>query len=161
MSLSLFEWLERDHDRLDEILAACLRGETSSYVAFRGGLLRHIAIEEKFIFPAIRKVHGDSELLRQLHRDHAALSALLVPPPTAVEFEQMHRILLEHNPLEENDGGLYAIAASLPADVVESMSTASDALAAIPLAPHFDTEVTRRSIAVLVRDATESRYRTE
>lgn len=146
MSLSLFEWLEQDHNRLDEILAACLRGETSSYVEFRAGLLRHIAIEEKILFPAIRKAQGDSDLLRQLHRDHAALSALLVPPPTAVEFEQMHRILLEHNPLEENDGGLYAIAASLPA---------------VALAPHFDTEVTRRSIDILVKEAMENRYHAE
>jgi hypothetical protein len=161
VSLSLFEWLEQDHNRLDEILAACLRGETSSYVEFRGGLLRHIAIEEKILFPAIRKAHGDSELLRQLHRDHAALSALLVPPPTVTEFEQMHRILLEHNPLEEKDGGLYAIAASLPADVVESMSVASDLVPAIPLAPHFDTDVTRRSIEILLREATETRYRAE
>ena len=153
--MSLRQWLERDHERLDAILAACLRGDTSKYVEFRAGLLRHIAIEEKVLFPAIRKAHGDSELLQQLHRDHAALCALLVPPPTETEFEQIHRILLEHNPLEENDGGLYAIAESLPS--FDAMADTAYAMPEIPLAPHFDTEVTRKAIeSLLVARVTSS-----
>ena len=48
----------------------------------RTGLLRHIGMEEKILFPAARRlVHGEivTSVIAQLHLDHAALTALLVP----------------------------------------------------------------------------------
>jgi len=42
-----------------------------------------------------------TEIEKQLHRDHAALAALLVPPPTAVEIGQIKSILSIHNEIEE------------------------------------------------------------
>jgi hemerythrin-like domain-containing protein len=53
-----FEYLLRDHDRLDAILADAQarfeRGEsaTEAFADFRAGLERHLQLEEEVIFPA-------------------------------------------------------------------------------------------------------------
>ena len=51
-------FLAADHDRLDGLLRRALQrpGEVDreSYDAFRAGLLRHIALEEKILLPAAR-----------------------------------------------------------------------------------------------------------
>jgi hypothetical protein len=159
----LHDLLSQDHDRLDDLVAACVRRDgtidAERYGEFRGGLLRHIGIEERVLFPAIRARHGDSTLLDQLHRDHAALAALLVPPPTAAEIDQIRAILREHNALEEDAGGLYEIAESVAGDELTAMVAAAEATPAVPQAPHFDTAITRSSIARLVREAEEGRRR--
>ena len=108
---SLHALLAQDHARLEALLTAALRPDGTidqeSYVAFRGGLLRHIGIEERILFAELRSRSAMSELERQLHRDHAALAALLVPPPGATEIELIRAILGQHDRLEEEAGGLY------------------------------------------------------
>jgi hypothetical protein len=153
---SLHQYLTEDHERLDGLLAACLRHDRTvdavAYAQFRAGLLRHIGIEEKILFPSIRVQRGKSALLEQLHRDHAALAALLVPPPTATEVETIRAILAEHNPLEENDGGLYDIAEEIAGDALEAVLSAAQGAPDVTLAAHFDTPVTRRSIEQLLKE---------
>ena len=154
MKGELHDLLSRDHDRLDGLLTDCLQSDgtidEASYAEFRRGLLRHIGIEERVLMPAVRKRQRDSALQRQLHRDHAALAALLVPPPSAAEIHQIRSILAEHNPLEEDPGGFY--------DVVESIEDA-ELIAAVrtfpqvPVAPFSDTPLLRRTIEQLVREA--------
>jgi len=143
--VSVRDELTRDHERLDALLATMIGADgaidRAKYDAFRRGLLRHIGIEERILFPLIGR---DTSLVRQLHRDHAALSALLVPPPSIVEIEQIRGILAEHNPLEEGDGGLYARIAD---DVVDQVR----AFPEVPLAPNADSEIVRRSIEQLLR----------
>jgi len=160
---ALHDLLTRDHARLDQLLASSLRPDGSidqvSYRAFRGGLLWHIAVEERVLLPAVRMRRVDSEIERQLHRDHAALAALLVPPPSAAEIEAIRTILEAHNPLEEGPGGFYEdveeiIGAELPAILARVREVPQ-----VRLAPHADTEVTRRSIEQLVREAEEGRRR--
>ena len=106
MPISLRDVLSADHARLDELLAKTVRPDGTideeSYVAFRRGLLTHIGIEEKILLPeARRRRPGVSPLEQELHRDHAVLAALLVPPPSQDEIEEIRAILLRHNPLEE------------------------------------------------------------
>jgi len=155
MSGRIHELLSRDHERLDRVLSL----DEQDYAAFRSGLLRHIGIEERLLFPAIRAHHGDLLLLRQLHRDHAALSALLVPPPTAVEIDQIRSVLAAHNPLEENSGGLYDLVDQLSADAAAALTGAIEAFPVIPTAPHSDTPLLRTTIAQLLREAEEGRRR--
>ena len=59
--------------------------DMSAYAQFRSGLLKHIAMEEKIILPAARRLRGDEPLpvAARLRLDHGALTALLVPTPTA------------------------------------------------------------------------------
>ena len=149
----LHDLLSRDHDRLDALLVE------GSYEAFRAGLLRHIAIEEKLLFPMIRARSQKLDLLEQLHRDHAALAALLVPPPSPDLLAVIADILSKHNPLEEDAGGLYDVAESIASDVLNKLVEAAERMPAVALAPHADTVVTRNSIRQLVREAEEGRRR--
>src|SRR5215471_7502084 len=61
----LYEFLQRDHARLDELLRrsdATPAIDHSSYESFRGGLLRHIAMEEKVLLPEARRIRGGEPL---------------------------------------------------------------------------------------------------
>jgi hypothetical protein len=109
----LFELLAADHARLDALLSAALAPggiERGSYDAFREGLLRHIAIEEKIVLPAAREARGGEPLpeARRLRIDHGAIAALLVPTPTPGIAAELRKILRPHNVVEEGEGGVYA-----------------------------------------------------
>jgi hypothetical protein len=106
-------WLSADHARLDGFLTRATAVDPidpEPYAEFRRGLLRHIAIEEKFLFPAAQRARaGDPlALAARLRLDHGAIAALLVPTPTAAIIATMRDILTAHNALEEQSGGLYA-----------------------------------------------------
>ena len=158
---ALHALLADDHDRLDVLLAAVIRRDGTvdrdAYTEFRGGLLRHIAIEEKVLFPALRAKGVAGGLIEQLHRDHAALAALLVPPPDEPRIALIRSILTAHNPLEEEADGLYELAERVAGDDLTSILGAVEAIPPVLLAPHADTEVTRMSIERLVREAMSSR----
>ncbi len=57
MAESIYQYLAADHDRLDGLLdrATTVSGviDMVSYDAFRSGILRHIAMEQRTVFPAI------------------------------------------------------------------------------------------------------------
>ena len=125
----------------------------ASYEEFRRGLLRHISIEERVLFPELRKRRGTTPLEQKLHRDHAALAALLVPPPSPVEIQQIVAILTVHNELEERAGGLYEIIESLAGDELATLMKRVHAIPAVRVAPHVDTPLVRKTIEQLVREA--------
>ena len=104
MRAELHTFLARDHERLDALLEELRREEGvishARFNEFRRGLLRHIGIEERVLFPELRRQRGVTSLEQQLHRDHAALAALLVPPPARARIEQIAAILETHNRLE-------------------------------------------------------------
>jgi hypothetical protein len=155
----LHEFLSRDHARLDALLETCMRAGANwreSYDAFRRGLLRHISIEERVLFPELRKRRGTTALEQKLHRDHAALAALLVPPPSPVEIHQIAAILTVHNELEEREGGLYADIESLAGAELSTLMARVHAIPPVPVAPHVDTPLVRRTIEQLVREAETS-----
>jgi hemerythrin superfamily protein len=158
--MDLHAFLSADHERLDALLASCLStGDPGAYDAFRRGLLRHIAIEERVLFPLLRVRSGRTPLEDQLHRDHAALSALLVPPPTGAELGRVASILREHNPLEEETGGLYEIIESLSGDELADVMARVHATPAVRVVPNTDSPIVRSSIEQLVREAEEGRRR--
>ncbi len=159
----LRELLSRDHDRLDGLLAAARRADGSideeSYAGFRRGLLRHIGIEERILFPLVRQRRGESELMRQLHRDHAALSALLVPSPDAAIIEEVAAILHQHNPLEEDAGGLYEVVEQLAGTDIEAVLEQVRTYPEVPMARYADTPLVRSNIEKLLKDAEAGRAR--
>ncbi|HVS33910.1 MAG TPA: hemerythrin domain-containing protein [Thermoanaerobaculia bacterium] len=183
MAGELHDFLARDHERLDELLRRCVKRDGTidrePYERFREGLLRHIAIEERILFPLARHSERSEEsgggparrgtaqtprflatlgmTVQQLHRDHAALAALLVPPPTPAEIERIIEILQPHNELEEVADGLYEAVEAIAGADISALMTRVRATPPVALAPHADTEVTRRSIEQLVREAEDGR----
>jgi hypothetical protein len=107
---SVHEYMERDHGRLDQLLQASIESDfaSSSYNEFRTGLLRHIAIEEKLLFPLLRPRVDLTDLLAQLRSHHSALGVLLVPKGTPEIGRAIRNILDIHNTLEEGERGVYS-----------------------------------------------------
>ncbi len=108
------EYMTADHARLDSLRAA------GDWWGFRGGLFRHIGLEEKILMPRVRDWPGRA----RLREDHSLLVILLVPPPTPRITAVIEKLLLEHNRLEEDDDGLYACCESLGPEVVERLKSA-------------------------------------
>lgn len=107
----VFRVMEDDHRRLDALLArveAAGPAPGPLYDEFRSGLLRHMWVEEHEMMPRVRESFPDAcEALDRLHREHGALTALLVPVPTPGILATIRAILAPHNRIEEEPGGLY------------------------------------------------------
>jgi hypothetical protein len=158
----LHEFLRRDHARLDELLHRASSGpevDLESYETFRGGLLRHIAMEEKVLLPDARRRRGGEPLAlaKQLRADHAVLAALLVPTPTREIIAAIGNVLAEHNPLEENAGGLYETCEQLAGVEADALLSRVRAVPEVPLARHFDGPRAHENIANLLRARTTIR----
>lgn len=158
MSLAgdLHRLLADDHRRLDGLLQACrdpAGRDADAYVAFRGGLLRHIAMEEKVLLPAARRLRGGEPLpvAARLREDHALLASLLVPTPTAEILGLVRDVLTEHNALEEGTGGLYEACEALAAGELDRLLALLAAVPEVPLARHFDGARVHAHIAELMR----------
>jgi hypothetical protein len=153
----VYEYLAGDHDRLGVLLERALdrpeRIDSADYTSFRAGLLRHIGLEERLLFPPARQI-GDAETratIRRLHQDHALFAAMLVPTPTVELLVQLRDRLAEHNVREERSGGIYEVAESIAGPSVEELASALRAGPEARVAPHYDTELARENIQVLLR----------
>jgi hypothetical protein len=127
----IFRFLAEDHARLDALLAAAVAApgevDLAAFGAFREGLLRHIALEEKILLPAARAARGGEPLpqARRLRVDHGAIAALLVGTPRPEVAGELRKILVPHNVVEEGEGGVYetceALLAAEAAALIERM----------------------------------------
>lgn len=109
----LARWLVADHRAIDALLeraAACTPIDLATYQLFRARLLRHIAIEEKVLFPAAQRARGGVPLARadELRRQHAAITSLLVPTPDGPLVAELRSLLDPHDRMEEGPLGVYA-----------------------------------------------------
>ncbi|HNL83208.1 MAG TPA: hypothetical protein PKG56_07430, partial [Chitinophagaceae bacterium] len=88
MNKPLHDFFTKDHHRLEGYLVNVIEADNEInveyYHLFRKGLLRHIKMEEKILFPAAAKVNKElvQKIIPQFRLEHGALTALLVPPPT-------------------------------------------------------------------------------
>ena len=154
---TITQYLAGDHDRLDDLLQQAIKnpGEVDmrSYGEFRRGLLRHISMEEKIMLPAIARMQGGrpAAVADRLRRDHGAIVALLVPPPSASIVATLRSILQVHNALEERDGGVYQLADRLAGPESENLLEQLRSMPEVPVLPHNDRpevmEATRRAVA--------------
>lgn len=153
----LYQYLSDDHDRLDGLLQRAVAKpgviNMEPYAEFRKGLLRHIAIEEKIVLPAIAQLQGGKQaaIAERLRLDHGAIVALLVPPPTASIVLTIRSILQVHNALEEQQGGLYQLFEQLAGPDTERLFGQLKAAPDVPVLPHNERpgvlEATRRAVA--------------
>jgi len=122
MNKPLHSFFTEDHHRLEVLLDKATRqpGEINIdlYQQFRSGLLRHIKMEEKILFPAASKVNKEivQELIPRFRLEHGALTALLVPPPNKAIVKVIQHILEKHDYAEEKPGGLYDVCERLTSD---------------------------------------------
>jgi len=109
----LHQFFAADHRRLEALLERALAGtgpvDLEPFSAFRAGILRHIAMEEKVLFTAAREARGGEPLpiAARLRVDHGAIASLLVPTPTRALVADLLSVLSPHNRHEEDPGGAY------------------------------------------------------
>ena len=153
----IHRYLADDHRRLDGLLDCAMADpekiDAAAYAQFRAGLLKHIGMEEKVLFPAARKQRGGEPLpiAAKLRLDHGALTALLVPTPTAPIVAAIRAILIVHNPIEEDAGGMYdqceELAGAEADQILRQLQTYPD----VRVLPHVDNpfvmDATRRALA--------------
>jgi hypothetical protein len=112
MNGPLHRFFSADHRRLDTLLRRSVRSpgevDLESFGQFRAGILKHIAMEERVLFPAARPARGEPlALAARLRVDHGAIAALLVPTPTPGLVAEILSVLGPHNAREEEPGGVY------------------------------------------------------
>lgn len=141
----LAQFLSEDHRRLDALLqsAAAETGQVNReiYDQFRAGLLRHIGMEEKILFPAVQRWRGGAPLpiAAKLRLDHGALATLLMPTPTPAILAAIRRLLADHNALEERPDGVYDLCDRLAGSEAESLLKALRAAPSVAVMPHSDS----------------------
>jgi hypothetical protein len=137
MNAPLAEFLEQDHERLEGLLEAALESP-DAYRQFRHGLLRHIAIEEKVLFPLLREHEELRERVAVLRQQHGALGALVVPKITQSIVRAIKDIFSLHNPLEEGPDGAYALAEQLALRSGKDLLARAKEIGEVPLSPAMD-----------------------
>jgi len=155
----IYDYLAHDHERLDAALQQTIRDpahiDRSAYREFREGLLRHIGMEEKILFPAARTANAGTPLVStaKLHLDHAALAALLVPTPTNSIIAAIRTVLAEHNPVEEDPGGVYEQCEQLFQANIDEILLRLKSAPAVTLADHVDNTTSMESARYALRKA--------
>ena len=148
----LYRFFADDHRRLDALIrragADPPRVDLVAFDAFRAGILKHIAMEEKRLIPAFLSATGAGfPLAAKLRVDHGAIAALLVPTPRPDVIGLLQSLLGSHNPREEGPGGLYeacedALGAAASADLVAALRSFPD----VRLKPYNDGPAVERHI---------------
>src|SRR5262245_26417089 len=112
-------------------------------------------MEEKILLPAARSARGGEPLPQaaQLHLDHGALAALLVPTPTKEIVEAIGTILVHHNRIEEGVGGVYAQCEQLIALDAEAILARLEAAPIVAMSPHVDSPVAIESMRAALKRA--------
>lgn len=119
MNKPIHDFFTNDHHRLDKILNSAIADieniDPELYHQFRTGLLKHIKMEEKVLFPAARKIDAAklNKVMPRFRLEHGSLTALLVPPPNRQIINAIRHVLEKHDLAEEQPGGLYDICEAL------------------------------------------------
>lgn len=157
MNKQLHQFFTNDHRRLEDLLNKATENpgdlQMEYYNAFRTGLLKHIKMEEKILFPAAQKANGDVPLpmAAKLRLDHAALTSLMVLPPNPSLIKILCDILDKHDLAEEEQGGIYDVCASLTQsqtqNLLDQLLKVSDVPVHPPNTSSYAFEAARRSLA--------------
>ena len=152
MNQALSEFFIADHLRLADLLVRATSNpptiDVSEYAAFRCGLLRHIAMEEKVLLPFAKRARGGNAfpIAAQLRRQHAAIAALLVPTPTPLIVGRLRLVLAHHNALEEGTEGVYAASDALAGPNADRLLEELRAVPDVLVNPFTDAERALKSI---------------
>jgi len=141
MNKPLHQFFTKDHHRIDNLLNKATEqpGEINMeyYHQFRTGLLRHIKMEEKTLFPAAKKANQEvmQKLIPRYRLEHGALTALMVPPPTLSLIKVIKYVLEKHDMAEEEAGGLYDVCEELTHGQTQELLEQLAATEEVPVHP--------------------------
>ena len=144
MNGPLHRFFAADHRRLDALLKRSIsvpgQVDLVPFGEFRAGILKHIGMEEKVLFPAARHAReAPLVLAARLRVDHGAIAALLVPTPTPSLVAEIVSVLGPHNRREEEPGGGYdACDEAVGPDEAERLVQDLRAFPEVPLKPYND-----------------------
>ena len=141
MNKPLHQFFTQDHHRLENLLDKATAQpdeiDMDFYHQFRTGLLRHIKMEEKTLFPAARKADAAlmQDLIPRYRLEHGALTALMVPPPDADLIKVIRHVLEKHDMAEEEPGGLYDVCEALTQGQTEELLELLAEVEEVPVHP--------------------------
>lgn len=142
MNKPLYNYFTKDHRRIEDLLEKAIENindvNMEYYHQFRTGLLKHIKMEEKILFPAAQKANGGVPLplAAKLRLDHGALTSLMVVPPTPDVIKAVKHILEKHDILEEEEGGMYDACEILSDEETKALLEQLDLVTEVPVHPH-------------------------
>jgi hypothetical protein len=138
----ILSYLEYDHARLDHLLkraGAIAREEVhpDEYAKFRAGLLRHIGLEERILFPAMARLGAAPALpdVQRIHLEHGAIASLLMIPPTPSVVAALRAVLHLHDRLEEKEGGIYRACEEIAGGHARDIALRLMSAPLVPVAP--------------------------
>lgn len=146
MNRKIHRFLAKDHKRLDELLAQAIENpdeiDQEMYHKFRIGLLKHIKMEEKILFPTATRANNSVPLpmAAKLKLDHGALAALTVLPPSREVVNALTYILIQHDELEEKEGGMYDLCERLTENETDEILAQLKATTEVPVNPFNGSE---------------------
>lgn len=141
MSRLIYNFFTEDHRRIEDILEKAIENSDEInlefYHQFRTGLLTHIKMEEKTLFPAAVLGNGGEPipLAAKLRLDHGALTSLMSIPPTHELIRVVKKILEIHDRLEEEQGGMYDQCEKLTAEQTAEVMQKLTEVTEVPVHP--------------------------
>lgn len=157
MNKPLYLFFTHDHRRIEKLLDQATENPNEInrelYHRFRTGLLTHIKMEEKILFPAAQKANGGVALplAEKLRLDHGAITSLMVPPPTPQLIKILRFILDKHDAIEEMQGGMYDACEALTQSQTQQLLEQLLHTTEVPVHPHniapFALEAAKRALA--------------
>lgn len=144
MDRPIYHFFTSDHERIEGLLEKAIENPNEInldyYHQFRIGLLTHIKMEEKTLFPAAALGNGGQplSLAAKLRLDHGALTALMTVPPTMETIKATKQILDIHDRLEEEEGGMYEMCEKLTAEQTDEIMDKLSKVTEVPVHP-FNT----------------------
>ncbi len=142
MNKAIYQFFTQDHRRIEALLAEATKDihniDLELYHQFRTGLLKHIKMEERVLFPAAQKANKDTPLplALKLRRDHGALTSLMVVPPSPELVKVINYVMEKHDILEEEEGGMYEACEKLTASDTDEILSKLRQLKEVPVHPH-------------------------
>ena len=154
------EYLLADHREIEAGLSRARAGafDLDAFTAMRRRLLRHIAVEEKILFPAVRA--ADPAALfdaRELKLEHAAIGSLLVPVPDLALAGEIAGLLARHDEREESAGGVYARCEAAIGEASFELAERARAFPEVRASADLDRPGLRRTAREALDAATRSR----
>lgn len=151
MNKPLYRFFTDDHRRIEGLLDKATENmdeiQMEYYHHFRTGLLKHIKMEEKILFPAAQRANGGAPLplAAKLRLDHGALTSLMVVPPSPEVIKVVRHVLEKHDILEEEQGGMYDICENLTVGETKALLGQLEKVTEVPVHPHNHADYAMQS----------------